>query len=92
MIALALALLASNPFDQFDNKVPSFTGPAKLIVTWYQSNVTVIDYATAARCEAGRKAVQMEADRRSQQAIAEARSSGGQIIGSSPNGAFCIPG
>lgn len=63
----------------------------KLIIVWYQSSLTVIDYPSAARCEAGRKAVLDEIRRRQAQADADAPP-GSVIIGRSPNGAFCIPG
>jgi hypothetical protein len=66
-------------------------GPYKLIITWYQSNVTVIDYPNSARCEKAKLAVEAEVARRNREA-AEKMPQGGVIIGASPNGAFCIPG
>ena len=66
--------------------------PYKLVITWYQANLTIIDYPNAVRCDAARLAVVAEAERRAEKARAEAERGGGQIIGSSPNGAFCIPG
>ena len=67
------------------------TGPYKLVITWYQSSLTVIDYPSATRCEAARRAVIEEAKRRSDQADADAPA-GSIKVGRSPNGAFCIPG
>lgn len=66
--------------------------PYKLIITWHQSNITVIDYPSAARCEAARLAVLAEVERRGAESRANAERIGGQIIGGTPNGAFCIPG
>ena len=36
------------------------SGPFKLVIAWYQSNLTVIDYPSQARCEQARKAVMIE--------------------------------
>ena len=67
------------------------SGPYKLVITWYQSNITVIDYPSQARCEAARRAVEAEIERR-KSASAASLPAGSITIGSSPNGAFCIPG
>lgn len=83
-VAMAIALTAA---------VPAFAqaGPYKLIITWYQSNLTVIDYPSLARCEQARRAVEAEIERRA--ATSQAALPPGSItIGLSPNGAFCIPG
>ena len=65
--------------------------PYKLIVSWYQSNLTVIDYPNKERCETAAKAVNTEVARRV--ALSDAQAPPGSIrLGGSPNGAFCIPG
>lgn len=66
-------------------------GPAKLVISWYQSNLTVIDYPSKERCEAAARAVNAEVARRL--AENDALAPPGSIrLGGSPNGAFCIPG
>lgn len=63
--------------------------PYKLIISWYQSNLIVIDYPTKVRCEAAAKAVNDEVERK----IAEVSISTGAVpVIKGPNGAFCIPG
>lgn len=66
-------------------------GPSKLVITWFQSNLTVVDYPTAARCEVARRVVEEEIARRARESDA-AMPPGAIKIGKSPNGAFCIPG
>lgn len=78
-----LALFSTPAFAQ--------AAPYKLVIVWYQSSLTVIDYPSAARCEAARKAVMDEVKRRNEQADAE-MPPGAVRIGRSPNSAFCIPG
>jgi hypothetical protein len=67
------------------------TAPFKLVISWHRSNLTVIDYPSLARCEQARKAVEAEVARRTREMMA-ALPPGGQIIGGTANGAFCIPG
>ena len=67
------------------------SGPYKLIITWYQAGVVVIDYPTAARCEQARRAVEAEVQRRARQNLA-AMPEGSRILGAPAHGAFCIPG
>lgn len=65
--------------------------PYKLIISWYQSNLTVVDYPSKVRCEAAANALNDEVARR----LAESDSAapaGTVRIGTGPNGAFCIPG
>ena len=78
-----------NPFDRFDPKPQAFGGPAKLIVTWYQSGVTVINYPSQGRCEEARKVIDAEVQRRVKESAANPNF---LPIGPSANGAFCIPG
>lgn len=66
--------------------------PYKLIITWAQGGVAVVDYPSANRCEKGRSAVEQEAERRASQAPRQLPG-GGMIIGSPWVAyAFCIPG
>ena len=65
--------------------------PYKLVISWYQSNLTVIDYPTRDRCLAAARAVNAEVERK--QAESDAKAPAGSVrIGTSPNFAFCIPG
>lgn len=64
--------------------------PYKLIITWYQSNLTVIDYPTKERCEAAAKAIKAEVER--QLVESAAVRPGSTLVSKGPNGAFCIPG
>lgn len=65
--------------------------PYKLVISWYQSNLTVIDYPSKARCEAAAQVINDGVALRS--AIAESKLPPGTIkIGESVNLAFCIPG
>lgn len=89
MILLAL-LAATTPVAErgpWDN----YSGPFKLVITWYQSDLTIIDYPSRARCEIAKRAVEDEIAQREAEAAA-ARPAGTIIISKSPNGAFCIPG
>ena len=63
--------------------------PYKLIISWFQADLTVIDYQSKARCESAAKAVNEEVARRT--AAEDAMAPGSSRIGISPNGAFCIP-
>lgn len=65
--------------------------PHKLIISWYQSNLIVVDYPSKERCEAAAMAVNAEVARRL--AESDARAPQGSVrISTGPNGAFCIPG
>lgn len=64
--------------------------PYKLVIRWYQSDLTVIDYPTKARCEAARTAVLDEIVRL--QMETQKTYPGATPVGPSFNGAFCIPG
>ena len=75
----------------WSNTAMAETIPYKLIITWYQSNVVVIDYPSAVRCAAARDAVLAEVARREAESAAQ-RTSNVTAVGASPNGAFCIPG
>lgn len=93
MIVLALMLLVAqnaNPFDQFDPKPAPFSGPAKLVITWYQSGLIAIDYPNQTRCEQARTFVEAEVRRRSQANQAE-MPQGSVTLGVPAKGAFCIP-
>jgi hypothetical protein len=83
LAAVAAPAAERGPWD-------NYSGPYKLVISWYQSDLTIIDYPSRARCEAAAKAVSDEVTRRS--AEADAKFPGGTKIGTSPNGAFCIPG
>lgn len=65
--------------------------PFKLVISWYQSDLTVIDYPTKDRCDAAARAVNAEIARRLAEADAQAPP-GSVRVGTGPNGAFCIPG
>jgi hypothetical protein len=67
------------------------TGPYKLVITWNQAGIAVVDYADAGRCERARRAVEAEVQRRMRESLA-AMPEGARIIGTPANGAFCIPG
>lgn len=82
-LVAALAVLPSAALAQ--------TGPYKLIITWPQSDITVIDYPSQSRCERGRKAVEAEAARILRESLAT-MPHGRQVASRSPYGAFCIPG
>lgn len=88
MIGLALLLALAQPQEGPWTK---YQGPFKLIITWHGSNLTVIDYPSFQRCDLARQAVAAEAERR-QRASDAAMPAGSVRIGTSPNGAFCIPG
>lgn len=81
----------ANPFDAFDDHPEPFAGTAKLVITWHQSDITLVDYQSQSRCEQARSYVMAEVRKRAQQSQADAPV-GTVIIGRSPNGAFCIPG
>lgn len=81
MITLAL-LVATTAVQQERGPWDNYTGPYKLVITWYQS-IEVTDYPNRARCEAGRQAV-------IERAIAKAKQSG--MPPESADIAFCIPG
>ena len=81
-VIIALALPAS---------AQAQSAPYKLIISWYQSNLTVIDYPSKDRCEAAARAVNAEVARKL--AESDAAAPAGSIrVGIGPNGAFCIPG
>lgn len=81
----------ANPFDAFDEHPAPFSGPAKLLISWYQSGLTVVDYPSQSRCEQARSFVMAEVRARAQAAQAD-MPAGSIAISKSPNGAFCIPG
>ncbi|WP_324741611.1 hypothetical protein U8326_00090 [Tsuneonella sp. CC-YZS046] len=81
-VLLSVAPLGAAAFAQ--------TTPYKLIITWYQSNLTVIDYPTKERCEAAAKAITVEVER--QLAESNALAPNTILLSKGPNGAFCIPG
>lgn len=75
-LVLTLVMLSAPVAAQSD-------GPYKLIITWFQSGIVVIDYPSKARCERASQAVlerMMEKAKR-----AGLPQEGGDI-------AFCIPG
>jgi hypothetical protein len=81
MISVAL-LLATSPVVErgpWDN----YSGPTKLVITWYQSGIVAIDYPNRARCEAARAVVLARGRERARQI--------GMPLESADN-AFCIPG
>ncbi len=78
-------------FATFPTAALSQPIPHKLVITWYQSGIAVIDYSSAARCEQARKAVEAEVERRARENLA-ALPPGSRQIGIPANGAFCIPG
>lgn len=47
LVAIAFAAAAA----------PAADSPYKLVVTWYQSGITAIDYPSRARCERAREAL-----------------------------------
>lgn len=77
-----LALLAAAPAAE-RGPWDKYTGPYKLVITWYQSGIVVTDYPNRARCEQGRQAVLERAAARAAKAGLPTES--GDI-------AFCIPG
>lgn len=66
-------------------------GPFKLVITWNQAGIAVVDYPDAGRCERARRAVEAEVQRRMRESLAS-MPQGSRIIGTPANGAFCIPG
>jgi hypothetical protein len=76
-----LALLAAAPAERgpWDN----YSGPYKLVITWYQGGIAVTDYPNRARCE------------RARQVILEREMAKAARIGlprESADIAYCIPG
>ncbi len=84
---LALGLL----FVTVPTAAVAQAAPYKLIITWYQSDLTVIDYPSLARCEQAKLAIEAEIQKRKRENDALAPP-GSIVIGKSPNGAFCMPG
>lgn len=78
LLALAAAATPSErgPWDEY-------SGPYKLVITWYQGGIVVTDYPNRARCEKGREAVI---------ARAAARAARSGLPPESADIAFCIPG
>jgi hypothetical protein len=91
MLYVLLAVAPANPFDRLDQNPVAFAGPAKLIITWYQSGLTAVDYPSQAKCEQARMFVEEEVRRRLRESAA-AMPAGAVTIGVPANGAFCIPG
>ena len=65
--------------------------PYKLVITWNQSGIVVVDYPSASRCEQARRAVEDEVQRKVRETLASLPE-GSKVIGKPTNGAFCIPG
>lgn len=89
MIALLAALMAQaepGPWVKYQQ------GPQKLVVTWAQGGVTVIDYPNWDRCQRAREAVESEARRRIE--ASRQNAAPGALVVGSPwlVYAFCIPG
>ena len=77
--APAWSQLAATERGPWDN----YSGPYKLVITWYQAGIVVTDYPSRARCERGREAVVKRfADRASRTGFP---AESGDV-------AFCIPG
>lgn len=86
-LAIALALAQTGPWTKYQS------GPQKLIVTWAQGGVSVIDYPSYDRCQRAREAVEQESARRVADAASRATERGGQLVGSPWTVyALCIPG
>lgn len=85
MSILALALAGAAAGAQAKERGPwdNYSGPYKLVVTWYQAGITITDYPNRARCEQGREAVV-------ERARQKAAKSG--LPAESADIAFCIPG
>jgi hypothetical protein len=60
-----------------------------LIISWYQSNLPVIDYPSKERCEAAAKVINDQVAAKVQEVVA---ATGARLVASGPNQAFCIPG
>ena len=82
-IGFALAMMASAGQAQERGPWDKYTGPYKLVITWYQGGITVTDYPNRERCEKGREAV----IRHARQKALESR-----MPPESADIAFCIPG
>lgn len=82
-LAAAVAVIPAPVYAQ--------SAPYKLVISWYQSNLTVVEYPSKARCEAAARALNEEVDRRTAETLAS-MPAGSVPVGKSPNGAFCIPG
>ena len=81
----ALALVAAPAYAQ--------GGGYKLVLSWAQGGITVIDYPNSARCDAARKAVEADAKRRFDEGQARAAREGTVMVGSPWTlYALCIPG
>lgn len=81
-----VALLASAPsYGQ--------SASTKLILTWSQGGIVVVDYPSAARCEQARQAIEAERERRVAEAERSAARRGGTLVGA-PWAVYgiCIPG
>lgn len=82
--ALLLAQAETGPWTKHQQ------GPQKLVLTWPQGGVAVIDYPSWDRCQRAREAVEFEAQRRTE---AARRNAPAGVIGSPWTVyAFCIPG
>lgn len=67
--------------------------PHKLVLAWSVGGVTVVDYPSASRCAAAKRAVDEERQRRISEAEDRAAQSGATLVGSPwVVSGFCIPG
>jgi histidinol phosphatase-like enzyme len=83
LAALALAMIAAPASAQ--------SVPFKLVISWNQGGLAVVDYPNAARCEQARRAVMAQVERQQNETLARLPP-GSQLVSPGSNGAFCIPG
>lgn len=96
-LRIILMALATVSFMGGASSAQAQQAPFKLVLTWAQGGLTVVDYPNAARCRAAQMAVEAEADRRraevAENAARRQRETGEITIGSPwVVNAFCIPG
>lgn len=80
---LWLLLLASTAQANERGPWDNYTGPYKLVITWYQGGIVVTDYPNRARCEKGREAIVERMN---------ARAARSGLPRESADIAFCVPG
>lgn len=86
VLLIALAALAAPASAQMPL-------PHKLVLTWSVGGITVVDYPSASRCAAAKRAVDEERQRRIREAEDQAAQSGATLIGAPwVVSGFCIPG